>query len=129
MLAGVYPASPSSWLIIVIAMMSSLYIHVDLSLGMIDAIKENLPYRSVIIHSPEELRYLLDCRICIRSCGITNQSYYISPRCAFFEQRLLVGADPSSPERDPVRHWPVVVPHLPAEIHPQSSALLPRMDL
>ncbi|XP_047451947.1 carnitine O-palmitoyltransferase 1, muscle isoform [Mugil cephalus] len=47
-LAGVYPASPSSWLIIVIAMMSSLYIHVDPSLGMIDAIKENLPYRDCI---------------------------------------------------------------------------------
>ncbi|XP_063335916.1 carnitine O-palmitoyltransferase 1, muscle isoform isoform X7 [Pelmatolapia mariae] len=45
-LAGVYPASPSSWLIVVIAMMSSLYIHTDPSLGMMDAIKENLPYRS-----------------------------------------------------------------------------------
>uniref|UniRef100_H3DKQ9 Carnitine O-palmitoyltransferase 1, muscle isoform n=1 Tax=Tetraodon nigroviridis TaxID=99883 RepID=H3DKQ9_TETNG len=44
-LAGVYPASPSSWLIVVIAMMSSLYIQVDLSLGMIEAMKENLPYR------------------------------------------------------------------------------------
>lgn len=46
MLAGVYPASPSSWLIVVIAMMSSLYIRVDPSLGMIEAIKENLPCRS-----------------------------------------------------------------------------------
>lgn len=44
-LAGVYPASPSSWLIVVIAMMSSLYIRVDPSLGMIEAMKENLPYR------------------------------------------------------------------------------------
>ncbi|CAL8263478.1 unnamed protein product [Merluccius merluccius] len=44
-LAGVYPASPSSWLIVVIAMMSTLYVHVDLSLGMIDIIKENLPSR------------------------------------------------------------------------------------
>uniref|UniRef100_A0A665UQ96 Carnitine O-palmitoyltransferase 1, muscle isoform n=1 Tax=Echeneis naucrates TaxID=173247 RepID=A0A665UQ96_ECHNA len=42
-LAGVYPACPSSWLIVVIAMMSSLYIRVDPSLGMIDAIKDNLP--------------------------------------------------------------------------------------
>uniref|UniRef100_A0A8D3E1I7 Carnitine O-palmitoyltransferase 1, muscle isoform n=1 Tax=Scophthalmus maximus TaxID=52904 RepID=A0A8D3E1I7_SCOMX len=42
-LAGVYPASPSSWLIVVIAMMSSLYIRIDPSLGMIDAIKDNLP--------------------------------------------------------------------------------------
>uniref|UniRef100_A0A7N8XI01 Carnitine O-palmitoyltransferase 1, muscle isoform n=1 Tax=Mastacembelus armatus TaxID=205130 RepID=A0A7N8XI01_9TELE len=43
-LTGVYPASPSSWLIVVIAMMSSLYIHIDPSLGMIDAIKDNLPH-------------------------------------------------------------------------------------
>lgn len=49
-LAGVYPASPSSWLIVVIAMMSSLYIRVDPSLGMIEAMKENLPYRSGALH-------------------------------------------------------------------------------
>ncbi|KAA8590211.1 hypothetical protein FQN60_014145 [Etheostoma spectabile] len=47
-LTGVYPASPSSWLIVVIAMMSSLYIHVDPSLGMIDTIKDNLPHRDYI---------------------------------------------------------------------------------
>ncbi|XP_012716041.2 carnitine O-palmitoyltransferase 1, muscle isoform isoform X1 [Fundulus heteroclitus] len=47
-LTGVYPASPSSWLIVVIAMMSSLYTHIDPSLGMIDAIKENLPYKRCI---------------------------------------------------------------------------------
>uniref|UniRef100_A0AAQ4RVY7 Carnitine O-palmitoyltransferase 1, muscle isoform n=1 Tax=Gasterosteus aculeatus aculeatus TaxID=481459 RepID=A0AAQ4RVY7_GASAC len=45
-LAGVYPASPSSWLIVVIAMMSSLYIRIDPSLGMIEALQENLPHRS-----------------------------------------------------------------------------------
>nr|AEQ30088.1 carnitine palmitoyltransferase I [Lateolabrax japonicus] len=44
-LAGVYPASPSSWLIVVIAMMSSSYTHIDPSLGMIDTIKEILPQR------------------------------------------------------------------------------------
>eukprot|EP00064_Thunnus_orientalis_P002069 superscaffoldBa00000144_g2076 len=44
-LAGVYPASPFSWLIVVIAMMSTLYIRIDPSLGMIDVIKENLPHR------------------------------------------------------------------------------------
>uniref|UniRef100_A0A673ABS8 Carnitine O-palmitoyltransferase 1, muscle isoform n=1 Tax=Sphaeramia orbicularis TaxID=375764 RepID=A0A673ABS8_9TELE len=48
-LAGVYPASPSSWLIVVIAMMSTLYIRIDPSLGMIDAIKENLPQRLDVI--------------------------------------------------------------------------------
>lgn len=47
-LTGVYPASPSSWLIVVIAMMSSLYTHIDPSLGMIDALKESLPYRDSI---------------------------------------------------------------------------------
>uniref|UniRef100_A0A8C3A150 Carnitine O-palmitoyltransferase 1, muscle isoform n=1 Tax=Cyclopterus lumpus TaxID=8103 RepID=A0A8C3A150_CYCLU len=47
-LAGVYPASPSSWLIVVIAMMSSLYIRIDPSLGMIEAIKENLPHREYL---------------------------------------------------------------------------------
>ncbi|XP_038155947.1 carnitine O-palmitoyltransferase 1, muscle isoform [Cyprinodon tularosa] len=44
-LTGVYPASPSSWLIVVIAMMSSLYTRIDPSLGMIDTIKGNLPYK------------------------------------------------------------------------------------
>ncbi|KAK7891453.1 hypothetical protein WMY93_023416 [Mugilogobius chulae] len=44
-LAGVYPASPSSWLIVVIVMMSSLYTHYDTSLGMIDTIKEALPFK------------------------------------------------------------------------------------
>uniref|UniRef100_A0A674NCY4 Carnitine O-palmitoyltransferase 1, muscle isoform n=1 Tax=Takifugu rubripes TaxID=31033 RepID=A0A674NCY4_TAKRU len=34
-LAGVYPASPSSWLIVVIAMMSSLYTRVDPSLDIV----------------------------------------------------------------------------------------------
>ncbi|XP_075945980.1 carnitine O-palmitoyltransferase 1, muscle isoform [Anarhichas minor] len=47
-LAGVYPASPSSWLIVVIAMMSSLYIRIDPPLGMIEAITENLPQRDYL---------------------------------------------------------------------------------
>lgn len=44
-LAGVYPTSPSSWLIFVIAMMSSLYTRIDPSLGIIHGIKDNLPQR------------------------------------------------------------------------------------
>lgn len=60
-LAGVYPASPSSWLIVVIAMMSSLYIRIDPSLGMIDTIKENLPHRSDIYCS---VYHVLPC------CGL-----------------------------------------------------------
>ncbi|XP_067091606.1 carnitine O-palmitoyltransferase 1, muscle isoform [Osmerus mordax] len=42
-LTGVYPASPSSWLIVVIAIMSTLYTRIDPSLGMIDSIKRTLP--------------------------------------------------------------------------------------
>ncbi|CAL1592149.1 unnamed protein product [Knipowitschia caucasica] len=43
-LAGVYPASPSSWLIVVIVMMSSLYTRIDASLGMIHVIRDTLPF-------------------------------------------------------------------------------------
>uniref|UniRef100_A0AAY4DXP9 Carnitine O-palmitoyltransferase 1, muscle isoform n=1 Tax=Denticeps clupeoides TaxID=299321 RepID=A0AAY4DXP9_9TELE len=38
-LAGVYPASPSSWLFVVVAIMSSVYARIDPSMGMIDSIK------------------------------------------------------------------------------------------
>uniref|UniRef100_A0A4W5KEV6 Carnitine O-palmitoyltransferase 1, muscle isoform n=1 Tax=Hucho hucho TaxID=62062 RepID=A0A4W5KEV6_9TELE len=41
-LTGVYPASPSSWLIVVIAIMSTIYARIDPSLGMIDTIKRTL---------------------------------------------------------------------------------------
>nr|XP_061812468.1 carnitine O-palmitoyltransferase 1, liver isoform-like [Nerophis lumbriciformis] len=47
-LAGVYPASPSSWLIVVIVMMSSLYTGVDPSLGVMRAIQENMPLRGYL---------------------------------------------------------------------------------
>ncbi|KAM9481838.1 carnitine O-palmitoyltransferase 1, muscle isoform 1-T2 [Clarias gariepinus] len=40
---GVYPASPSSWLIVVIAIMSSIYARMDPSMGMINSIKKVLP--------------------------------------------------------------------------------------
>lgn len=49
--------------------------------------------------------------------------------CAFSWQRLFVSADPSGAECHPVCHWTVAVPHLPPEIHPQGSPLLPWMDL
>ncbi|KAM6961423.1 carnitine O-palmitoyltransferase 1, muscle isoform [Aplochiton taeniatus] len=42
-LTGVYPASPSSWLFVVIAMLSTLYVRVDPSLGMVDRLKTFLP--------------------------------------------------------------------------------------
>ncbi|MCJ8733154.1 hypothetical protein PDJAM_G00219900 [Pangasius djambal] len=40
---GVYPASPSSWLFVVIAIMSSMYARMDPSMGMINSIKKVLP--------------------------------------------------------------------------------------
>ncbi|TSK38336.1 Carnitine O-palmitoyltransferase 1, liver isoform [Bagarius yarrelli] len=40
---GVYPASPSSWLFVVIAIMSSIYARMDPSMGMINSIKQVLP--------------------------------------------------------------------------------------
>ncbi|XP_057203720.1 carnitine O-palmitoyltransferase 1, muscle isoform isoform X2 [Triplophysa rosa] len=42
-LTGVYPASPSSWLIVVIAIMSTMYARIDPSMGMIDKIKTSIP--------------------------------------------------------------------------------------
>uniref|UniRef100_A0A8C2K2J5 Carnitine O-palmitoyltransferase 1, muscle isoform n=1 Tax=Cyprinus carpio TaxID=7962 RepID=A0A8C2K2J5_CYPCA len=45
-LTGVYPASPSSWLIVVIAIMSTMYARIDPSRGMIDRIKTSLPVRN-----------------------------------------------------------------------------------
>ncbi|XP_032443657.1 LOW QUALITY PROTEIN: carnitine O-palmitoyltransferase 1, muscle isoform [Xiphophorus hellerii] len=47
-LTEVYPASPSSWLIVVIAMMMSLYTGTDPLLGIIDTIKESLPYKDCL---------------------------------------------------------------------------------
>uniref|UniRef100_A0A671N9I9 Carnitine O-palmitoyltransferase 1, muscle isoform n=1 Tax=Sinocyclocheilus anshuiensis TaxID=1608454 RepID=A0A671N9I9_9TELE len=41
-LTGVYPASPSSWLIVVIAIMSTMYARIDPFMGMIDRIKTSL---------------------------------------------------------------------------------------
>uniref|UniRef100_A0AAY4DTI7 Carnitine O-palmitoyltransferase 1, muscle isoform n=1 Tax=Denticeps clupeoides TaxID=299321 RepID=A0AAY4DTI7_9TELE len=46
-LAGVYPASPSSWLFVVVAIMSSVYARIDPSMGMIDSIKATLPFMTV----------------------------------------------------------------------------------
>ncbi|KAJ8388621.1 hypothetical protein AAFF_G00131860 [Aldrovandia affinis] len=42
-LTGVYPASPSSWLVVVVAIMSTMYARIDPSMGMIDTIKATLP--------------------------------------------------------------------------------------
>ncbi|XP_029471098.1 carnitine O-palmitoyltransferase 1, muscle isoform [Rhinatrema bivittatum] len=47
-LTGIYPGSPSSWLVVVMATVGSFYAKVDPSLGMIDHIKAILPGRAFI---------------------------------------------------------------------------------
>ncbi|XP_038242777.2 carnitine O-palmitoyltransferase 1, muscle isoform [Dermochelys coriacea] len=42
-LTGVYPATPSSWLVVVMATVSSMYCRIDLSMGLICHIKRYLP--------------------------------------------------------------------------------------
>lgn len=159
-LAGVYPASPSSWLIVVIAMMSSLYTRVDPSLGMIGTIKENLPCRSEtssistsslefnalsstcfvfkLLHEVEVSWFHINCSrffISLLQHALSQllaQPIFIEVehwKCVSPEQRLYVSADPGSPECHPVCNRPVALPHLPLEVHPQSSALLPWLDL
>ena len=44
-LTGVYPASPSSWMVVVMATAGSFYCQVDPSLGMIARIRHCLPER------------------------------------------------------------------------------------
>lgn len=40
---GVYPASPSSWLFVVIAILATMYMHSDPSMGLITKIQQHLP--------------------------------------------------------------------------------------
>lgn len=49
--------------------------------------------------------------------------------CVSPEQRLYVSADPGGLQCHPVCNRPVALPHLRLEVHPQSSALLPWLDL
>ncbi|KAF3699634.1 Carnitine O-palmitoyltransferase 1, liver isoform [Channa argus] len=42
---GVYPASPSSWLFVVIAVLVTMYMHSDPSMGLIAKIQQHLPLR------------------------------------------------------------------------------------
>lgn len=41
-ITGVYPASPSSWLIVVVGVMSTMYAKIDPSLGLIAKINKTL---------------------------------------------------------------------------------------
>ncbi|CAM5086525.1 unnamed protein product [Eretmochelys imbricata] len=42
-LTGVYPATPSSWLVVVMATVSSMYCRIDLSMGLVCHIRRYLP--------------------------------------------------------------------------------------
>ncbi|XP_031726777.1 carnitine O-palmitoyltransferase 1, liver isoform-like [Anarrhichthys ocellatus] len=42
---GVYPASPSSWLFVVIAILATMYMRSDPSMGLITMIQQHLPLR------------------------------------------------------------------------------------
>uniref|UniRef100_A0A8C7PF00 carnitine O-palmitoyltransferase n=1 Tax=Oncorhynchus mykiss TaxID=8022 RepID=A0A8C7PF00_ONCMY len=44
-ITGVYPASPSSWLFVVIAILATMYMRSDPSMGLIAKIQEHLPVR------------------------------------------------------------------------------------
>uniref|UniRef100_A0A8C2H836 carnitine O-palmitoyltransferase n=1 Tax=Cyprinus carpio TaxID=7962 RepID=A0A8C2H836_CYPCA len=46
---GVYPASPSSWLFVVIAILATMYMQSDPSMGLIAKIREHLPLRPLTI--------------------------------------------------------------------------------
>ncbi|XP_064416529.1 carnitine O-palmitoyltransferase 1, liver isoform isoform X2 [Latimeria chalumnae] len=54
-ITGMYPASPSSWLFLVIAIMATLYARVDPSMGMIDKIKEHLPVNDYLSHQGQSI--------------------------------------------------------------------------
>ncbi|KAJ6651521.1 hypothetical protein lerEdw1_020856 [Lerista edwardsae] len=45
-LTGVYPGTPSSWLAVVITTVGSMYLHIDVSMGLIFSIRRHLPYSS-----------------------------------------------------------------------------------
>ncbi|XP_031416395.1 carnitine O-palmitoyltransferase 1, liver isoform-like isoform X2 [Clupea harengus] len=47
-ITGVYPASPSSWLFVVIAILATMYTSSDPSMGLISKIQEHLPVSEVL---------------------------------------------------------------------------------
>ncbi|NXX74956.1 CPT1B palmitoyltransferase, partial [Urocolius indicus] len=47
-LTGVYPASPSSWMVVVVATAGSFYCHIDPSLGLIARIRHCLPHSRLL---------------------------------------------------------------------------------
>lgn len=64
LIKGVYPASPSSWLFVVIAILATMYMSSDPSMGLITKIQEHLPLRYTP-HTRTELSpfwVFVDCR-------------------------------------------------------------------
>uniref|UniRef100_A0A3B5KQB1 Carnitine O-palmitoyltransferase N-terminal domain-containing protein n=1 Tax=Xiphophorus couchianus TaxID=32473 RepID=A0A3B5KQB1_9TELE len=55
-ISGVYPASPSSWLFVVIAILATMYTRSDPSMGLIAKIQEHLPVR-IDIHLTNNAKY------------------------------------------------------------------------
>ncbi|GCC38224.1 hypothetical protein chiPu_0016736 [Chiloscyllium punctatum] len=54
-LTGVYPASPSSWLFVVVAVIATTYARMDPSLGMIDKIRDHLPTNGYLSNQTESI--------------------------------------------------------------------------
>ncbi|XP_041053357.1 carnitine O-palmitoyltransferase 1, liver isoform-like isoform X1 [Carcharodon carcharias] len=54
-LTGVYPASPSSWIFVVVAVIATMYARVDPSLGMIDRIRDHLPTNGYLSNQSESI--------------------------------------------------------------------------
>uniref|UniRef100_A0A8C8HW78 carnitine O-palmitoyltransferase n=1 Tax=Oncorhynchus tshawytscha TaxID=74940 RepID=A0A8C8HW78_ONCTS len=67
---GVYPASPSSWLFVVIAILATMYMRSDPSMGLIAKIQEHLPGQtmlSVLVFSTLLwLSLILTLRFCLK---------------------------------------------------------------
>ncbi|XP_038639586.1 carnitine O-palmitoyltransferase 1, liver isoform-like isoform X2 [Scyliorhinus canicula] len=53
--SGVYPASPSSWLFVVLTVVGTMYTRVDPSMGMIAKLKDHLPLRRYLSHQGQSL--------------------------------------------------------------------------
>ncbi|GCB63304.1 hypothetical protein scyTo_0007374 [Scyliorhinus torazame] len=53
--SGVYPASPSSWLFVVLTVIGTMYTRVDPSMGMIAKLKDHLPLRRYLSHQGQSL--------------------------------------------------------------------------
>ncbi|XP_069750811.1 carnitine O-palmitoyltransferase 1, liver isoform-like isoform X2 [Narcine bancroftii] len=54
-LTGVYPASPSSWLFVVVSVIATMYARVDPSLGMVEKIRGHLPTNGYLSNQSENI--------------------------------------------------------------------------